>query len=270
MTECTNLHFNFHAGVHLFNFVAKHIVQNFVGALARAVACVDFLNVQISEAFGECFHAVVGCAEKVESAEDGVDLFAGECRFDFLDDVVGAAVAATVHDEQSLGRIEYETLFVVKTVGTELAVFFDAHVGAFADFIEIRSLVAKERDSWENFAVAFCEYNAVCVTLERSLADADVFLVSEEFENFVRVVAVFVGGIAQVKFGVAVLVEEFLHAIGVIVMRMTQDSGIDCSDVDSHESCVLGELCGSSRVEQNSLAVEFRIDAKSPFAFQLL
>ena len=42
----------------------------------------------------------------MESAEDGVDLLAGEGRFDFLDDVVGSAVATAVHDEQSLGRIE--------------------------------------------------------------------------------------------------------------------------------------------------------------------
>ena len=68
--------------------------------------CVDFLNVQSAEALGECFHAIVGCTEKVESAEDGVNLFAGECSFDFLDDVVGAAVTATVHDEEPLGRIE--------------------------------------------------------------------------------------------------------------------------------------------------------------------
>ena len=92
--------------MHLFDFVAEHVVQNFVGTLSGAVACVDFLNVQISEAFGECFYAVIGRAEQVESTEDGVDLFAGECRFDFLDDVVGAAVATAVHDEQSLGRIE--------------------------------------------------------------------------------------------------------------------------------------------------------------------
>lgn len=82
-----------------------------------------------------------------------------------------------------------------------------------------------------------------------------------------RMVAVFAGGVAQVEFGVVVFLEEFLHTIGVIVMRMTQDSGIDCSDVDSHESGVLGELRGGSRVKQNALAVEFRIDAKAPFAF---
>ncbi len=80
-------------------------------------------------------------------------------------------------------------------------------------------------------------------------------------------VAVFAGRISQVEFCVVVLVEEFLHAVGVIVMRMAQDSGIDCSDVDSHESGVLGELRGGSRVKQNALAVEFRIDAKAPFTF---
>ena len=100
------LHFNFHAGVHLFDFVAEHFVQNFVSALACAMACVDSLHVQIAEAFGECFHAVVGCAEQVKSAEDGVNWLAGECRFDFLDDVVGTAVAATVHDEQAFGCVE--------------------------------------------------------------------------------------------------------------------------------------------------------------------
>ena len=100
------LHFDFHAGVHLFDFIAKHSVQNFVGALSGAMACVYFLNVQIAEAFGECFHAVVWRAEQVKSAKDGVNLLAGECRFDFLDDVVGTAVAATVHDEQTFGRVE--------------------------------------------------------------------------------------------------------------------------------------------------------------------
>ena len=83
-------------------------------------------------------------------------------------------------------------------------------------------------------------------------------------------VAVFAGGVAQVEFGVVVFLEEFLHTIGVIVMRMTQDSGIDCSDVDSHESGVLGEECGGSCVEQDVFAVEFCIDAKSPFTIQLL
>ena len=228
--------------MHLFDLIAEHFVQNFVGALARAVACVDFLNVQISEAFGECFHAVVGRAEQMESAEDGIDLFAGECRFDFLDDVVGTTMATAVHDEQALGRIEYETLFVVKTVGAVFAVFLDAHVGAFANFVEVRSLVANERDSWENFAVAFCEYNAVCIALERSLADADVFLISEKLENFVRVVAVFAGGVAQVKFGVAVLVEKFLHAVRVVVMRVAQDARVNCSEVNPHECGVFCEL----------------------------
>ena len=100
------LYFDFHAGVHLCGFVAEHIVQNLVGALPSAMPCVDFLNVQFAEAFGECFYAVIGRAEQMESTEDGVNLFAGECCFDFLDDVVGAAVTATVHDEEPLGRIE--------------------------------------------------------------------------------------------------------------------------------------------------------------------
>ena len=70
------------------------------------MAGVDFLHVQIAEAFSKCFDAVVGGAEEMESAEDGVDLLAGEGGFDFLDNVVGAAVTAAIHDEQSLGRIE--------------------------------------------------------------------------------------------------------------------------------------------------------------------
>jgi len=92
--------------VHLGDFVAEHFVQDFVGALASAMASVDFLHVQIAEAFSECFDAVVGGAEEMETAEDSIDLLAGEGGFDFLDDVVGAAVATTVHDEQSLGRVE--------------------------------------------------------------------------------------------------------------------------------------------------------------------
>ena len=63
MTECTNLYFNFHAGVHLCDFVAEHIVQNLVGAPSGAMPCVDFLNVQFAEAFRECFYAVIGRAE---------------------------------------------------------------------------------------------------------------------------------------------------------------------------------------------------------------
>ena len=140
---------------------------------------VDFLNVQIAEAFGECFYAVVRCTEQMETAEDGINLLAGECRFDFLDDIVGAAVTATVHDEQSPWRIEDETLFVVKTVGAVLAVFLDAHVGAFADFIEVWRLVADESYSRKNFAVAVDECNAVGVLFDGSFTDADVFLIRE-------------------------------------------------------------------------------------------
>ena len=69
---------------------------------------------------------------------------------------------------------------MVETVWAVLAVFLDAHVGALADFIEVRSLVTDERDSWKNFAVAFCKYNAVSVLFERSFADADLFLICEK------------------------------------------------------------------------------------------
>jgi len=58
----------------------------------------------------------------------------------------------------------------------------------------------------------------------------------------VRVVAVFAGGVAQVEFGVVVLVEEFLHAVGVIIVRMAQDASIDFGNVDAHKCGVLGEL----------------------------
>ena len=69
---------------------------------------------------------------------------------------------------------------MVETVGAVLAVFFDAHVGALANFVEIRSLVTDEGDSRENLAVAVDEYDAIGVLFERSFADADVFLVREE------------------------------------------------------------------------------------------
>lgn len=69
---------------------------------------------------------------------------------------------------------------MVKTVGAVFAVFFDAHVGAFADFIKVRSLVTDKCDSRKNFAVAFCKYDSVGIALESSFADADVFLVCEK------------------------------------------------------------------------------------------
>ena len=70
---------------------------------------------------------------------------------------------------------------MVETVGAVLAVFLDAHVGALANFIEVRSLVADERYSRKNFAVAFCKYDSVGIALESSFVDADVFLVREKF-----------------------------------------------------------------------------------------
>ena len=79
-------------------------------------------------------------------------------------------------------------------------------------------------------------------------------------------IAVFAGGIAQVEFCVVILVKEFLHAVGVIVVRVAQDTRIDFRNVNPHECSILGELRRSSRVEQNALAVEFGVDAKSPFA----
>ena len=130
---------------------------------------------------------------------------------------------------------------MVETVDAVLAVFLDAHVGAFADFVEVRSFVADERDSRENFNITVDEYDAVRISLESSFADADVFLIREEFENFIAVVAVFAGGIAQVEFGVAVLVEKFLHAVGMVVMCVAQDAGINCGNIYSHVIGVLGE-----------------------------
>jgi len=159
---------------------------------------------------------------------------------------------------------------VVETVVAVLAVFFDAHVSAFADFVEVRSLVADECDSRENFNIAVDEFNAVGVLLESSFADADVFLIREEFENFIAVVAVLGCGFSQVEFGVVVLVEEFLHAVCVVVMRVAQDAGINCGKVDAHVGGVLGEECRGSRVEQDALAIEFGVHTKSPFTIQLL
>ena len=69
---------------------------------------------------------------------------------------------------------------MVETVGAVFAVFLDAHVGTFADFVEVRSLVTDESYSRKNFAVAVDKYDAVCVLFERSFADADVFLVREK------------------------------------------------------------------------------------------
>jgi len=159
---------------------------------------------------------------------------------------------------------------VVETVIAVLAVFFDAHVGAFADFIEVWSLVADKRDSRENFNIAVDEFNAVGVSLEGAFADADVFLIREELENFVAVITIFGGGFAQVEFSVVVFVKELLHAVCVIVMSVTQDTCINCGKVDAHVGGVLGEECGSSCVEQDAFAVEFGVHAKSPFTIQLL
>ena len=158
---------------------------------------------------------------------------------------------------------------MVKAVGAVLAVFLDAHVGAFTDFVEVRSLVADERDSRENFNIAVDEFNAVGIAFESAFADADVFLIREELENFIAVVAVLGCGLSQVKFGVVVLVEEFLHAVCVIVMRVAQDASINCGKVDAHVGGVFGEECRSSCVELDVFAVEFCVDAKSPFAVQL-
>ena len=79
-------------------------------------------------------------------------------------------------------------------------------------------------------------------------------------------VAVFGCGFAKIEFGVIVFLEKFLHAIGVIVMCVAQDAGVNLRNVNPHECSILGELRRSSRVEQNALAVEFGVDAKSPFA----
>ena len=78
-------------------------------------------------------------------------------------------------------------------------------------------------------------------------------------------VAVFAGGITQVEFGVVILVEKFLHAVGVIVMRVAQNACIDFGNVNPHDGGVLGKLRRGTCVEQNALAVEFGVDAKSPF-----
>lgn len=69
---------------------------------------------------------------------------------------------------------------MVETVGAVLSVFLDAHVGAFANFIEVWSLVTDECDSRKNFTVAVDKYNSVGISLESSFADADVFLVCEK------------------------------------------------------------------------------------------
>ena len=161
----------------------------------------------------------------MKSAENRVDFFVGECRLDFFYDVVGAAVAATVHDEQALGRIEDETLFVVETVGAVLAVFLDGEVGAepnggAACGIQHAILVAYDKYAGQDFRVAIGKADAVGESLQGAATDADVFLVREDSENFVRVVAILEGRTAQVEWGVVVCFKEGAHAVCVVVMRM--------------------------------------------------
>ena len=186
---------------------------------------VDFLHVEFAQAFREFAHVIIRRSEQMESTENRVDFFVGECRLDFFDDVVRAAVAATVHDEQTLGRVEDETLFVVETVGAVLAVFLDGEVGAESNggtacSIQHAILVAYDKYAGQNFLVAIGKADAVGELLQGAATDADVFLVREDAENLVRVVAILEGRLAQVKWGVVVRFEKGAHAVGVVVMRM--------------------------------------------------
>lgn len=189
------------------------------------MAGVDFLHVEFAQAFCEGSHLGVRRSEQMKSAKNRVNLFAGECRLDFFYDVVGSAVAATVHDEQALGRVEYQALLMVETVGAVLAVFLDGEVGAepnggAACGIQHAILVAHDKYAGQNFRVAIGKANAVGVALQGAATDANVFLVRDDAENLVRVVAVFEGRLAQVKRGMVVCFEECSHAVCVVVMRM--------------------------------------------------
>ena len=115
----------------------------------------------------------------MEPAEKRIDLLAGEGGLDFFHDVVGARVAAAVHDEQPLRGVEHQALFVVEVVVAVFAVFLDAQVRHLADAFQPGSGMRHERYARRNFGIAFHEPDTVGKSLEPSLVNADVFVVGK-------------------------------------------------------------------------------------------
>ncbi len=205
----------------------------------------------------------------MEPAENRVNLFAGEGGLDFFHDVVRARMAATVHDEQPLRGIEHQALFVVEVVVAVLAVFLDAQVRHLADAFQPRGGMRHERYARRDFGDAFHEADAVGEPFEPSLVNADVVMVCEPPEQLPRVVAVFGSSLAQVEWCAGIRLEEFRHAVRVVVMRVAEHADVDLREVYAHHVCVFGEQVRGSRIEQHLVPFVFHVHGKSPFAEQL-
>ena len=234
---------------------------------------VDFLHVQVAQAHRECTHGIVAATEQVEPAEHRIDFLAGERGADFLHDVVCPAVTAAVHHEQALGRIEYQTLFVFKTVVAVLAVLLHGEVCCAGDSLAglcagDGTLVWNQVHVRRNLRVAFRKPYAVGEALQEPPADADVFVVGDGPENLVRVVAVFAGALAQVEGCSFVNAEEFRHPVCMVVVRVAEYCDIHLREVHPHGGGVLREMRGGSRIEQVAAPVEFYVDGKAPFAME--
>lgn len=167
----------------------------------------------------------------MEPAQDGVNLFVGEGQLDFLHDVVGSAVAATVHDEQALKCVEDKALFVIETVGNVFAVQLDGKAvaggdcgAAFcAEYCVVVTYQKNARQDFRGTTRGFArrsahKLDAFAVALEPSAVYADIFLIGKQLEEFMPAVAVFAGTFPQVKTGVVICLEKIFHATGVVIM----------------------------------------------------
>ena len=253
----------------MLHAVAQDFAQYLVGAVSGAVPGVDFLHVEFAQPLGKGAHHFVPVAEQVEAAQDGIYLFAGDGRLDFLHDVVGTGVAAAVHYEQPLRRVEHQALFVVKAVVAVRAVLLDAQVRPLAYALEARGLVRHQVHVRGYLHVALGVADAVGEALEPSFVDSDVLVVGQLAEKLVRMVAVLGGTRAQVEGRRLVERKEPGHAVAVVVMGVAQNADVHLREVHPHHARVLREQVGCAGIQEVAPALELHVHGEPPLAEQL-
>ena len=205
----------------------------------------------------------------MKAAQNGVNSLIWEGRLDFFHDVVGTGVATAVHDEEPLGRVEDQALFVVKTVVAVRAVFLDTQVRPLANTFEPCGLVRYQVDIRSDLHVAFDIADAVGKALEPSFVDSDILVVGQLTKELVRMVAVLGGPLAQIERRRLVEREEPGHAVTVVVVGVAQYTDVHLREVHPHDACVLCEQVRCAGIQEVALAFEFHVHGKPPLAEEL-
>ena len=117
----------------------------------------------------------------MQSAEQRINRFLRKCFAHLPDNIVRTAVGAAVEYYQTPAGIKDKALLMAEGIRRPDALPFPVHMGFFSQFCKSLCLMWQKIHARHQFYVPFHIFQSVCVFLQKSFPDTDVFVTRSLF-----------------------------------------------------------------------------------------